>query len=166
MRIFKEDLVNRLINLYNMYERYIWRHDGVKLDILMQDNSISFYIYNNKEDLDEIIIDFSNKENNLYKYVCLRMLLMLMRDCVMEQDNNIFYNKVHKPYLRLIVNDDKIKELMSGLIVRQEIELITVNTDVIKDMRESVKGNLFYPSKFMNSLDERIGLSKKLLRKE
>jgi len=164
MRVFREDLVEKLVDLYNMYERYIWKFEDAKLDILIQDNSISFYVYNNEEDLDELIVDFSAKENNLYKYVCVRILLMLTRDCVISQEDNIFYNSVHKPYLRLIVNDDKIKDIMGELVVRQQIEIITENTDIIENIRKSVRFTLFYPSKFMDKLDERIGISRKLLR--
>ena len=58
MKIFKKDLVDRIINLYNMYENYIWRHKDVKLNILIQDNTLSFYLYNDKQDLDEIILTF------------------------------------------------------------------------------------------------------------
>ena len=164
MKNFSEDLVNKLIDLYRMYEVYIWRHDDTKIDILIQDNSISFYVYNSEDDLDELIVDFSNKEKNLYKYVCLRILLMLIKDCVIFQDDNIFYSNVHKPYLRLIVNDDKIKGLMGELVARQLVELITERTDIIMNVRNSVNLILFYPSKFMNKLDERIGLSRKLLK--
>ena len=44
-------------------------------------------------------------------------------------------------------------------------EIITENTDVVKDIRNSVKCLLFYPSKFINKLDERINLSRLLLKK-
>ena len=164
MRRFKDDLVNKIIDLYNMYERYIWKHDDVKLDVLIQDGAISFYLYNSICDFDELIVDFSKKEHGLYKYVCVRILLMLSRDCIIYQDDNIFYNNVHKPYLKLIVNDDVIKNVMSDLVVRQNTEIINENTDIISDINDSVEYLLFYPRKFMNKLDERIGISKKLLR--
>ena len=164
MKNYREDLVNRLIDLYRMYEEYIWKYDDTKIDVLMQDNTISFYVYNKEETLDELIVDFSNKENNLYKYVCLRILLMFINDCIVVQDDNIFYNNAIKPYLKLIVNDDDIKIMMGKLVSRQLVEFITEDTDIIKEMKHSVKFLLFYPTKFMNKLDERIGLSRKLLR--
>lgn len=164
MKNYRDDLVNRLIGLYRMYEAYIWKHEDTKIDILIQDNSISFYVYNEEEVLDELIVDFSNKENNLYKYVCLRMLLMFINDCIVVQADNIFYNNAIKPYLKLIVNDEKVKKIMDLLIVRQLVECITEDTDIIKNMKHSVKFLLFYPTKFMNKLDERIDLSRKLLK--
>lgn len=164
MKNYKKDLVDRIINLYNMYEGYMWRHEEVKLNILIQNNTISFYLYNDKETIDEIIFTFSDKENMLYKYISIIILLEMLKDVVVHRDENEFHNSVLKPYLRLIVNDDQILEIMSKLIDRQLSEIINDNTDLIKNIGDSVINPIFYPNKFMKQLDDRIGMSRKLLR--
>ena len=164
MKNYKKDLVDRIINLYNMYEKYMWRHEEVKLNILIQDNTISFYLYNEKEEIDEIIFNFSEKENKLYQYISIKILLEILKDVVVHVDDNEFHNRVLKPYLKLIVNDESILEIMKKLIDRQLSEIINDNTDLIKGLCDSVVNPLFYPNKFMKQLDDRIGMSRKLLR--
>ena len=164
MNTYKKDLVETLIDLYNMYERYMWKHEDVKLDILVQDGCVSFYLYSSSDDLDEIIVEFTNRENAMYKYVSINMLLMLMRDCVMKVDGNIFYNAVHKPYMKLIVNDDEIRDVMVQLVNRQYTEFIGEDTDIVQNISRKVPFNIFYPNRFMNELEERIGISRKMIR--
>ena len=164
MRNYRDDLVNRVINLYNMYERYTWKHENVKLNILIQDNSIGFYLYDDKDELDNLVLTFSGKENNLYKYISIKILLEMLNDVIVYIDENEFYNSVHKPYLRLIVNDEDIFNIMKDLVDRQLLEFINDNTDLIRNIRTSVVNPFFYPNKVINKLDYRIRLSKKLLR--
>ena len=164
MNTYKKDLVETLIDLYNMYERYMWKHEDVKLDILVQDGCVSFYLYSSSDDLDEIIVEFTNRENAMYKYVSINMLLMLMRDCVMKVDGNIFYNTVHKSYMKLIVNDDEIRDIMVQLVNRQYTEFIGEDTDIVQNISRKVPFNIFYPNRFMNELEERIGISRKMIR--
>lgn len=164
MRDYKEDLVDRVIKLYNMYERYMWRYEEVKLNILIQDNTISFYLYNDKVDIDNIIFSFSGKENGLYKYISIKILMEMLNDVVVHIDENEFHNKVLKPYLRLIVNDYEVFNIMKELVDRQLLEFINENTDLIKNVRKSIINPVFYPNKFMKELDERIGMSRKLLK--
>jgi len=164
MRDLKKDILDRITDLYNMYERYIWIHEDTKLNILIQDNTVSFYLYDDKKDLDEIVLTFSGKENKLYRYISVSMLLMMLRDMIVYRDEFEFYNNVHKPYLRLIVNDDEILEIMKILIDRQNSEIISDKTDVIKEISDGVPYIWFYPRKFINQLDERIGMTRRLLR--
>jgi len=64
MRDYKQDLVDRVIKLYNMYERYIWIHEDVKLNILIQDNAIRFRVIANSNELyDQNLKMRINEEN-------------------------------------------------------------------------------------------------------
>jgi len=160
----KNDVLSRLIELYHMYEGYVLRHEDTKINILIQDKAIGFYLYNDKESIDEVIITFAGKENRLYRYISVSMLLILIRDMVVYKNYNEFYNNIQKPYLKLIVNDDKILEIMEELVDRQYHEIVNYRTDIVKEVSKSVPHTLFYPYEFMNRLDERISLSKLLLR--
>lgn len=166
MKNYKNDLLNRIINLYNMYEKYMWMHDDVKLNILIQDNAIAFYLYNDKEEIDNLVLTFSLGENALYKYISIKILLEMMRDVVVHRDENEFHNRVLKPYLRIIVNDDKILEMMTLLVDRQLLGIKNVNTDLVKDIEREVINPIFYPNRVMKKLDERIGITRKLLKTE
>jgi hypothetical protein len=164
VRDSKKDILYRIYNLYDMYEGYVWRHSDTKLDILINDNTIGFYLYNDNESIDELIITFSGRENRLYRYISVNMLLIMLRDMVVYNTDGEFYNNGYKPYLRLIVNDEKILEIMKELVDRQYSEFISDKTDIVQNISKSVSYTLFYPYKFINCLDERISLSKILLR--
>ena len=146
MRNYKKDLLNRIIDLYNMYERYMWIHDDVKLNILIQDNSIAFYLYNLHDEIDNIVLTFDGKENTLYKYISIKILLMMMKDVIVHREENEFHNKVLKPYLRIIVNDDSILEIMTLLVNRQLLGIINDDTEIVKNIDREVINPIFCPS--------------------
>ena len=164
MKNYKNDLVLRVLKLYNMYERYIWKHDDVKFNILIQDNTISFYLYNNECDLDNIVLSFSGKENMLYRYISIKILMEMLSDMVVHIDESVFCNRVVKPYLRLIVNDENVYNIMKELVDRQLSEYINEDTDLIKNISNLVINPIFYPNKTIKSLDDRIGITRKLLK--
>lgn len=164
MKNYKKDLLDKIIGLYNMYDGYMWRHEDAKLNILLQENTISFYLYNDKEELDNIILTFSDKENMLYRYISIKILLEMINDVIVHIDENEFQNSILKPYLKLIVNDDGIFEIMSNLVDRQMLEIISDDTDSVKNIRNLVINPIFYPTKVIRELDERIGITRKLLR--
>lgn len=164
MRDYKIDLASRIIDLYNMYEKYMWMHENVKLNILVQDNQIAFYLYNDNEELDNIVLTFSEKENSLYKYISIKILLNMMKDVIIHRDENEFHNKVLKPYLKLIVNEDNILEIMTILVNRQLLGIINDNNNLIKNIETSIVNPIFYPTRVIKKLDERIGITRKLLK--
>lgn len=164
MKNYKKDLLDKIIGLYNMYDGYMWRHEDAKLNILLQENTISFYLYNDKEELDNIILTFSGKENMLYRYISIKILLEMINDVIVHIDENEFHNSILKPYLKLIVNDDGIFEIMRNLVDRQMLEIISDDTDSVKNIRNLVINPIFYPTKVIRELDERIGITRKLLR--
>lgn len=164
MKNYKKDLSDKIIGLYNIYEQYMWRHEEVKLNILIQDNTITFYLYTDKREIDNIMISFTGKENPLYKYISIKILLEMLKDVVVHRDKNEFHNKVLKPYLKIIVNDDSVLKLMTLLVDRQLLEMINDDNDIIQNVKNSIINPMFYPKKVMNKLDERIGMTRKLLK--
>ena len=164
MKNYKEDLASRVINLYDIYEGYMWKNDKVKLTILMQDNTIAFYLYDDKEELDNIVLTFSGKENNLYKYIGIRILLRIMDDVIIHRDDKEFHNRVLKSYLKIIVNDDSLLNVMKKLVDRQLLGIINKDSIFVKDIYNSVNNPIFYPSGVIKKLDQRIGMTKKLLK--
>ena len=164
MKNYKNDLVSRVIYLYDIYEGYMWKHDNVKLNILIQDNSIAFYLYDDKEELDNIVLSFSGKENNLYKYVGIRILLRIMDDVIVHRNDNEFHNRVLKSYLKIIVNDDSLLNVMKKLVDRQLLGIINNDSILVREIYDSVSNPLFYPVGVIKKLDQRISMTKKLLK--
>lgn len=164
MNKFLEELVSSLDNLYYMYERYIWNNSNSKLEVLVQDNTICFYLYKNKEVIDEIILSFDEDERLMYTYVCIRLLIILLGNVYIYNKDNLFFNNKHKSYLTLIVNDDDILDSMIKIISMQDDIVINEDMDMILDIKGSLARKK-YSKDFIKEMNNRIDISKKLLRR-
>ena len=164
MEKFLEEFVSSLDRLYYTYENYIWKNSDSKLDVLIQDNTISFYLYKDKEVIDEIIFSFEEKEKSMYNYLCVRLLVILLGNVYIYNKDNIFYNDTHKAYLKLIVNDDNVLDIFNNIVGSQEDKSIGENMDLVLGMREKLTRKRYY-NQFIYQVNDRIELSKKLLRR-
>ena len=159
-----EEFVSSLDRLYYTYENYIWKNSDSKLDVLIQDNTISFYLYKDKEVIDEIIFSFEDKEKSMYNYLCVRLLVILLGNVYIYNKDNIFYNDTHKDYLKLIVNDENVLNIFNNIVSSQEDKSIGENMDLVLGMREKLTRKRYY-NQFIYQVNDRIELSKKLLRR-
>ena len=164
MEKFLEEFVSSLDRLYYTYENYIWKNSDSKLDVLIQDNTISFYLYKNSDVIDEIIFSFDEKEKTMYNYLCVRLLVILFGNVYVYNKDNIFYNNMHKSYLRLIVNDESVLDIFDNIINNQEDSVIGENMELLLDMSEKLTKKRYY-NKFIYEVNDRVELSKKLLRR-
>ena len=164
MEKFLEGVVDSLDKLYWTYENYIWKNDNCKLDVLVQDKTMSFYLYKDKEVIDEIILSFDDKEKRIYNYLCVRLLFILFSNCYIYNKDNEFYNKTHKSYLNLIVNEQELLDLFIKIVNMQEDRIVTENMEMVLDMRENLVKKRYY-NQFLIQFNDRIELSKKLLRR-
>lgn len=152
-------IVDKLNELYKIYEEYCWRHDELEIVVIFDDNTITLYLNNQIDNMDTFCLSFNKREKKIYKYVSLKFFNLLLGDVYIYNDDDTFYNKKHKPYLMVIINDEDILKNVNYLVVNQGVTYIMngVN-DIFK--KEPFKT---YSKKFMNEFDERIGLSKKKL---
>ena len=159
------ELLSSLEELCNLYEMYIWKRANSNLELLLQDNSISFYLYEDNEVIDEVIFTFGDnvREMKVYRYISIRVILMLLGNVMMFIDNNILYNNTHKPYFKVIINDDSLLEVIKVIVDRQYNEVINENIDIIRSMYTSIPYS-FKHNKFKEKLHNRIDVSRKLLR--
>jgi len=164
MEKFLEKLISSLENLYYLYENYIWKNNDTNLEVLVQDNTISFYMYKCGEVIDEIILSFDNKERTIYEYICIRLLVILFGNVYIYNKGNLIYNNKHKSYLKLVVNDDIILSNMIKLINMQNDMVISDNLNMKLDIKKSFFRRR-YSDNFIKQLDDRIDFSKKLLRR-
>lgn len=159
-----EDLVDEINRLSNIYERYIDRHDGVKLNLYIDDRKISFKLYDDNEILDEFILEFNKYEKKVYKYVSIRTIILLLGNMMIYNEDNKFYNNSHKPYLRVIVKDSEIYEIMMQLLERQEDEVINTKNETVENLHVKTP-RIFYPFRFMANLDMRVEFTDMLLKR-
>lgn len=158
-------IINYLEDLFFTYEKYMWKHEESNLVVLIQDNSLGFYIYDKGETIDEFIIEFDDEEE-VYNYMCIRTMFILLGNVYIYRDNNVLYNNTHKPYLKLIVNDKHILDMMNEIILLQDNIIIHENMDKVKAMREKAnfKANQEANELLLNFFAERVRMTKKLLR--
>lgn len=156
-------VVNRLNELYKIYEQFIWKRKDRRLIVLFQENmTISFYLYEGKEVVDELDISFDEKESSLFRIIALKLFANLLGNVYIHNEENIYYNKKHKDYLRVIVCDEELKKIISKLVSNQEKEIINTNNSVIKENIPVLKRK--YSKEFIGQLDKRVNLSSLMLR--
>lgn len=165
MKQFIETLLNKLAYLYQIYENYIWKNEkeNIKLNILIQDNMICFYLYNKFEIIDEFFLTFDQKEQSIYKYISIRVMLNVLGNVLIHNDGYTFYNEKHKPYLNIIINDSNILESAIYITKKQSDEIINNNNLYIEKIYQNIPSKM-YPYTFLDSLEKRIEISKKILR--
>ena len=164
MNKFLDDIIKLLDELYCTYERYMWNNDDSNLEVLIQDNMICFYMYKNKDLIDEILLSFNEDERSIYVYICIRLLFILLGNVYIHNQDNLFYNDKHKKYLRLIVNDEVVLDSMNKIISMQDDVIINDNMDIVVDIRKSLIKKR-YNYEFVDELNDRVNFSKKLFRR-
>ena len=164
MEKFLEEFINSLDKLCYTYENYIWKNKNVRLDVVLENKKINFYLYKNNDIIDEITFGFEDKEEKMYDYVCVKLLIILLGNVKVYNSDNIFYNDTHKSYLKLIVNDNNILNIFKNVVNNQENNIIDENMELVLVMREKIFKRRYY-SNLMLQVNNRIELSKKLLRR-
>ena len=165
MRNVFDEIFSSLNDLCSVYEMYIWNRNNCKLDVLIQDNSIAMYLYDNGEVIDEFVINYLSvkREIKLYRYMSIRLLLRLLGNVIMYSDNNIIFNDKQKSGIRFIVNDEGILEIIDKIIDEQHHVLVNDKMNVIINMYNRLNFRLSL-YKFSDELYNRVNISKKMLR--
>ena len=160
-----DDMIIELNRLIKAYENYIDKHKNSKLDLIIGDldkekNVIRFRLFDS-ELIDEFELSFDKDEYKKYRYISFEVIDLLLGNNIIHNEDNILYNDIHKPYLKIIINDREILDTVKLLIVNQEKESIN---NMIKDMKVKPY-RLFYPFKFMNQFAYRVDVSEKVLKR-
>lgn len=111
MNKYISEVLERLDTVYTIYERYAWGNKDTKINIIIQDNSISFYLNDNKLD-DEFILTFAEEETILYHYLSLEVLAIVLGNVYIHRSDNILFNNAHKSYVKMFINDEAILKIM------------------------------------------------------
>ena len=155
-------LVQKLNDLYRLYEEYCWHNSKLEIVIIFEGKTIQMYLNDKSGNIDTFCLSFSKYERKIYQYISLKLFNLLLGDVYIYMDGNVFYNESHKPYLRVVVCDNEVLFPINKLVFNQE------NTYIGKGVNDFCKREPFnvYSDKFIKKIDERIYLSKRKLRSE
>ena len=81
---FANIMVDKLIDLYSLYEDYINRNDDVNLTIMIYDNKIDFHLFRGRKTIDECTFKFDNRENIIYEYISIKFLISLFKNVMIH----------------------------------------------------------------------------------
>jgi len=159
MKNYIDLLLEKLDDLCKFYEVYTWKYEDSKFAIVVQDNSILFYLYSLDGDIDKFTIVFNDFEYELYEYIALNVLNIVLGTVYIHVNGNEFYNNVHKSSFKLFINDDKILALAKELVSKQDEQYIHQGIEKIK---YRFYFDLDNPT-FWNSLDIKLEFVRRLL---
>ena len=165
MKKYIIELLEKLDTLYVIYERYAWNHKDTKINVIIGDNTISIFLNDSNKLEEEFILTFPYEESILYHYLSLELLAIVLGNVYVHKDNNILFNNAHKPYVKMFVNDEDILSIMQPIIYNQDKEFIHKNMNYLLTARAFLfkYQNKVYDKEFLNTLDLRINLVKKVL---
>ena len=161
------DVVNsKLMELYYVYESYIWKNEekGININVIFEDNMIYFDLGKEEDDIDSFGVSFSEEDRDIYKYISLRFMISMLRCVVIHKEENVFYNDYHKPYLSVIVSDTELLSLMNLVKQRQQDEILTDRIDILSNLYEEIDKEKSLTLSFINNINSRVGLTRQLLR--
>ena len=169
MKKIVDELTERIKKLYASYEKFMWHEANRNLAIIFGKNRvITFYLYEDGELADELSLTFEDKEYDVYKALCLNIFIMALGNVYIhtnEDDENkhIYYNNQHKPYQAIISDDDSLNSILDSLVAKQDTEFINSESPEVKNVVEGIKPKR-YSRKFLNQLDQRIKISREMLK--
>ena len=141
MKEKKKDFINLLDDLCYIYKDYTIDNDGSKLDVVIDKNIIKMYLYDSKNMIDEFGLTFLEKEKDKYYYVSIVLM------------------KIDGRGFKIIVNDqDLFNRMFDTVIIHRDMDFYN-KIDVNRRVRNKVNRDV---NKI--KLDERVNISKKLLR--
>ena len=143
------------------YQNYLDNHEDASLDILIDDDSISFYL-SDREKEDIFIITFNEEDIDTFNYLSIKIIIKIFGNVLMHLDGITLYNDKHKKNIRINILNDRIYDIVKKIIEVQDKVFINDDLPLVVDLNKKVK--LSYPEEFMDILNKRIELSKKLFK--
>ena len=155
----RNDFLRLLSDLCYVYKDYVRDNDGSKLDVVIDTNMIKMYLYNSRDMIDEFGLTFNEGEKDKYYYISIALMKILYSRRMVYCRDNIFYENIDGTGFKIIVNDQELFDRMFSLVsIHRDIDFY----DKI-DNKGRVRNKINRDIKKIN-LDERVNISKKLLR--
>lgn len=156
------EIWKKINKLLTIYENYLFFHENSDLNIIIDNDTISFYLFDEEKE-DEFILTFDGKDKKSLNYISTKVIIKLFGNVLMYFDEMTIYNKKHKAHITISVLNEEIKQIVEQIISVQEQEFINDDNKIVKDLKSKAKR--VYPGKFMKILSDRVDISKKYLQK-
>lgn len=159
MKNKKKDFINLLEDLCFIYNDYIDKYDNSRLEVLIENNMINMYLYKDENIVDQFGLAFNHKEKDSYMYISVVLMKILFGSSIINNKDNLFFNYVDKPNLKMIVNDeDMIDRMFMMAAIHRDIDFYD-KLDYGHKIRNKINR-----MRTASYLDERVHLTKALLK--
>lgn len=159
MKEKKKDFIDLLQDLCDIYKDYTNKNDGSRLDVYISNNLIKMILSNNNGLIDEFGLAFNHKEKDCFEYISIILMLQLFGNGIIYSKDNMFFENIDCSGFRIVVsNDDLFEKMFSIASIHRDIYVYD-NIDNCRKIRNKV--NRYRIAK---NLEERIGISRKLLK--
>ena len=102
--------MDSIFNMYDLYEQFIWDHSNrdYRIKVLVEDKLFRIMLLAKDDIIDIFQLQFDNGEKELQKYIVLSIFRYSFRDIQIHNNDNIFFNAIHRPYLKYKISDNDI----------------------------------------------------------
>ena len=163
MRKYITKILEKLSELYDIYQRYCWNHEdkNISITITMEENEIIYRLSKQDEVIDEFLMSFNKREEELYTYMCVKLFAKLFDNMQVKKNDNIYINNFYRPHTNVIINDEKIRDLINNMQQNEYKNYIVDSNPTIKKLYKKIP--IWNHNKaVITKMGERIKLSKKL----
>ncbi len=154
------DRINELIKIY---DNYLFFHEGSSLNIVIDNDTISFYLFDDEKE-DNFILTFDQSDKESFNYIGVKVIVRLFGNVLMYFDGITVYNKKHKENITISILNNDIKDIILKIISVQENEFINDDNKLLIDLKNKAKRK--YPEEFVKLLNKRIDVSKEYLERK
>ena len=145
-----ENFISLLDDLCQMYKSYVNKYIGSKIEVLIDTDFIDIRLVDG-ELIDDFRLRFNSKEENQCLKISVILLKLLFNRHILFNEGNKIYNEKRSYLDVFVLDDDMLNKILS----------ITMNDKNIDGYRYV---NLINKKSTVKALEERVYLSRKLLR--
>ncbi len=105
-----DKLMDSIFKMYDLYEQFIWDHNNkdYRIKVLVEDKLFRIMLQAKDDIIDIFQLQFDNGEKELQKYIVLSVFRYSFRDIQIHNNGSVFFNVIHRPYLKYKINDNDI----------------------------------------------------------
>lgn len=105
-----DKLMDSIFKMYDLYEQFIWDNSDkdYRLKILTEKGLFRIMLLAKNDIIDIFQLQFDDGEKELQKYIVLSVFRYAFRDIQVNNIDNRFFNVIHRPYLKCVINDNDI----------------------------------------------------------
>ena len=164
MKRYIKVLLDKLKELYEIYQRYCWHHekDSSSIDVIFENDNITYSLYDiTGNEIDRFTMSFNKKEEELYLYMSIKVFAMLLNNYTVQKEGNVYFNNFYRPHTKIIINDERIRNIIDNMQVDDDRNIIVDSNPTIKKLYKKIP--LWNHNKaIITKMGERIKLTKKL----